>query len=90
MVSFRVGGKIFATVPDADHLRIMLDDAGIQAAVAEDPLVCEPHYWGRRLACVVVNTRKARPEVASDLVKEAWRGKAPKRLADGFGQPGAS
>jgi len=88
MVSFRVGGKIFATVPDGEHIRIMLDESEILAAVAENPLVCEPFYWGKRLSCVVVNTRKARPELLSELLTEAWLGKAPKRLAAGFG-PGA-
>ena len=90
MVSFRVGTKIFATVPDGEHVRIMVDESEILAAVAEDPLACEPFYWGGRLACVVVNTRKAPPQLVSELLTEAWRRKAPKRLAEGFGQPGDS
>lgn len=43
--SFRVAGKIFATVPDEGHVRIMLDEPGILAAVAAHPGVCEPTYW---------------------------------------------
>jgi hypothetical protein len=42
MVSFRVDKKIFATVPDAEHVRIMVSEPEILAAVAENPLVCEP------------------------------------------------
>jgi hypothetical protein len=67
-----------------------VDESEILAAVAENPLVCEPFYWGKRLACVVVSTRKARRELVSELLTEAWRRKAPKRLTEGFGQPDAS
>jgi hypothetical protein len=35
IASFRVGGKIFATVPDVDHIRVMVDEDEIRAAVAE-------------------------------------------------------
>ena len=35
--SFRVGGKVFATVPDGDHLRVMLDRDATQAAIDDDP-----------------------------------------------------
>ena len=59
MASFRVRGKIFATVPDDTHLRVMVDEMEIRAAVAENPDVCEELYWGKRLACVVVNLRRA-------------------------------
>ena len=88
MVSFRVDNKIFATIPDPEHIRIMVDDSEILAAVAENPHVCEPGYWGKRLACVVVNTRRARPELLAELLTDAWLRKAPKRLAEGFDQPG--
>ena len=82
MVSFRVGNKIFATVPDPEHIRIMVDESEILAAVAENPLVCEPLYWGKRLACVVVNTRKARPALVTELLTQAWLRKAPKRMVE--------
>jgi hypothetical protein len=88
MVSFRVDNKIFATVPDREHIRIMVDESQILAAVAENPHACEPGYWGKRLACVVVDTRTARPEVVTELLTEAWLRKAPKRLANRLRQPG--
>jgi hypothetical protein len=87
MVSFRVGNKIFATVPDHEHIRIMVDESEILAAAAENPLACEPFYWGKRLACVVVDIRKARPGLVTELLTEAWLRKASKRLAEGFGHP---
>lgn len=57
--SFRVRGRIFATVPDDDHIRIMVDPVDITAAVAEYPDACAPLYWGARLACVVVTLAAA-------------------------------
>ena len=51
MASFRVRGKIFATVPDDTHLRVMVDEMEIRAAAAADPDACQELYWGKRLAC---------------------------------------
>ncbi|MDQ6949660.1 MAG: MmcQ/YjbR family DNA-binding protein [Actinomycetota bacterium] len=84
MQSFRVRGKIFATVPDEDHIRVLVDEADISAAVAEYPDTCAPFYWGARLACVVVTLGAAEPALLRELLTEAWRRKAPKRLAAEF------
>ena len=78
---FRVGGKIFATVPDAAHIRVMVDESEIRAAVAENPDVCQEFYWGKRLACVVVLVRPARVGLLRELLTEAWLRKAPHTLA---------
>lgn len=87
MNSFRVRGKIFATVPDDDHLRIMVDEDAILAAVAESPNNCEAFYWGKRPACVVVTLPTASADMIRELVTDAWRRKAPKSLAREFGEP---
>jgi hypothetical protein len=84
MNSFRVGNKIFATVPDGHHIRVMVDEPEILAAVAECPSSCEALYWGKRLACVVVNLRKARIDMLGELLTEAWLRKSPKSLARTF------
>jgi hypothetical protein len=76
IISFRVGGKIFATVPDADHIRVMVDETEIRAAVAENPDVCQEFYWGKRLACVVVTLRRAPASLLRELLTEAWLRKA--------------
>ncbi|HEX3424624.1 MAG TPA: MmcQ/YjbR family DNA-binding protein [Acidimicrobiales bacterium] len=81
MESFRVRGRIFATVPDDDHVRVMVDGQEIEAAVAEYPDVCAPFWWGARLACVVVTLAAADPGLVGELLTEAWRRKAPKKLA---------
>ena len=78
--SFRVGGKIFATQWDGEHMNVMLDEGGILTAVDADPEICEPIRWGKRLAAVRVDLRHASREFLKDLLTDAWEGKAPKRL----------
>jgi hypothetical protein len=81
--SFRVGGKIFATLWDDDHMNVMVDEGGILTAVQDDPETCEEVWWGKRLAAVRVNLRRADPELLADLLRDAWERKAPKRLHPG-------
>lgn len=78
--SFRVAGKIFATLPDAQHLRIMAPEGEIRAAVADDPVAFAEFWWGRRLACVVVTLERADRVLVTELLDAAWRRKAPRRL----------
>jgi len=82
MISFRVQGRIFATVPDETHLRVMVDEVEIRAAVAENPTACRPFYWGKRLACVVVHLPRAKAVLVEELLTDAWALKAPKKLLD--------
>ena len=84
MSSFRVRGKIFATVPDEQHIRVMLPENEIRAAVAEDPVACAEFYWGKRLSCAVVTLGEARREILRELLTEAWLAKATKTLAREF------
>jgi hypothetical protein len=80
--SFRVGGKIFATQWDAEHMNVMLDEGGILTAVDSEPETCEEVWWGKRLAAVRVDLRRADAELLADLLADAWEGKAPKRLLE--------
>jgi hypothetical protein len=82
MASFRVRGKIFATVPDNKHLRVMVDEMEVRAAVAENSRACQEFYWGKRLACVVVDLVVAPTALIKELLTEAWTKKAPKQLID--------
>ena len=51
--SFRVKGKIFATVPPGGgHLHVFVDEDETRASVAEDPKAFEELWWGRRLSGV--------------------------------------
>jgi hypothetical protein len=78
--SFRVAGKIFATVWDQDHINVMLDQDGIRTAAQTHPGVCEEFWWGKRLGAVSVDLRSVEAGTLADLLADAWEGKAPKRL----------
>lgn len=87
MPSFRVRSKIFATVPDPEHVRVMVDEGEIRAAAAEDPETFEEFWWGSRLACVVVDLRRVDPVQLRELLTDAWRRKAPARLVRAHDEP---
>jgi hypothetical protein len=78
--SFRVGGKIFATQWDDEHMNVMLDEGGILTAIHEAPETCEEVWWGKRLAAVRVNLTRVDPKLLANLLADAWELKAPKRL----------
>jgi hypothetical protein len=85
MSSFRVRGKIFATVPpDQAHLHVFVDEPEIAAAVAEDPSAFEPLRWGRQLRGLRINLAASPAERLQELIEESWRRKAPRRLVAGF------
>jgi hypothetical protein len=77
--SFRVEGKIFATLWTASALNVMLVDDLILAAVATSPDVCSPRYWGKRLAAVRVDLDVADASLVGDLLQAAWSQRVPGR-----------
>lgn len=81
--SFRVAGKIFATLWDESHLNVMLDEDGIRTAIHAYPEACTEVWWGRRLAAARVDLGHADAEMLSNLLADAWETKAPKRLLGG-------
>jgi hypothetical protein len=74
--SFRVGGRIFATLPDDAHLNVMLDEGDVHAMVAMHWAACEALWWGKRLRGVRVNLAAATPRVVGELLEDAWRRRA--------------
>jgi len=74
--SFRVAGRIFATLWDEDHMNVMVDEPGILTAVQEHPEVCAEVWWGKRLAAVRVHLPGATRELAAKLLADAWERKA--------------
>jgi hypothetical protein len=74
--SFRVAGRIFATLWDSEHMNVMLDEPGILTAVQAHPSVCAEVMWGKRLAAVRVTLPAAEPELLADLLGDAYEGKA--------------
>jgi hypothetical protein len=71
--SFRTARRIFATVPDAQHLHVMLAEEDIRAAVAEWPGWCEEKWWGKRLAALRVSLPDCDAAVVAELLQDAWR-----------------
>jgi len=80
MASFRVRGRIFSTVPDPRHVRIMVGEEDVLAACGEAPGACEQLFWGARLAGVVVQLRTAPAPLVAELLESAWRRRAPAAL----------
>jgi hypothetical protein len=80
--SFRVGGKIFATLWTDERMNVMLDEGGILTALDRAPESCEKVFWGRRLAAVGVTLARADRDLLAELLADAWEQKAPKRLLD--------
>jgi hypothetical protein len=81
MSSFRVAGKIFATVtPDETRLHVFVEEPEISATVAEDPAAFEPLYWGKALRGIRVLLAAAPEDRIRELLTEAWLRKAPVSL----------
>ena len=70
--SFRAGarGRIFATLPTDDLLRVMLDEGAIHEAVAEWPW-CREGWWGKTLMTVQVDLADADPDAVAELLADA-------------------
>jgi len=82
--SFRVRGRIFATLPDDATLRVLLDDEAVEEAVAAAPEQCTVLRWGAKISGVAVRLPAADPETVADLLADAWRRRAPARLRRAF------
>jgi hypothetical protein len=73
--SFRVAGKIFATLWDQEHMNVMLEEDGILTAVQDDPQACAERWWGKRLAAVSVSLSRVSADALAELLSDAWEGK---------------
>ena len=81
--SFRVDGRIFATLWDENRMNVMLDEGGIRTAVESAPDICAPVSWGKRLVAVAVTLSAVDAPILGELLTDAWEGKAPRRLLVG-------
>jgi hypothetical protein len=82
MASFRVRGKIFATVPpDGDYLHVFLDEPESAAWVSEHPDGYELLRWGKRVTGLRVRLGHAPDDQVRELLEESWHRRAPNRLA---------
>jgi hypothetical protein len=78
--SFRVGGKIFATLWSDERMNVMLDEGGILTAIDSAPDACKPVMWGKRLTAVGVTLSRVDRQFLGELLTDAWEQKAPRRL----------
>ena len=85
--SFRVAGKIFATLWDEQHMNVMLDEPGIHTAVQSRPETCTEVWWGKRLLAVQVDLDRVDPDKLAELLTDAWECKAPSSVVASTAAP---
>jgi hypothetical protein len=87
LASFRVKGKIFATVPPKEkHLHVFVDGAVLDVLPVAQPKAYEKLFWGKRLAGLRVTLAAAKSADVEELLRSAWRRRAPKKLAAALGE----
>ena len=80
LTSFRVKGKIFATVaPDGSYMNVFVDDEQREIMVNVDPDAYETLMWGKS-GYLHVHLGKAKARDVATLLRAAWENKAPKKL----------
>ena len=80
--SFRVRGKIFATVrPDGAHLHVFLKEESRIAALELCCAFAEDLHWGKKILGLRVSLPEAEAAAVKKLLDHAWEEKAPKALA---------
>ena len=77
--SFRINGRIFATLWDPEHMNVMVDEPGIHTAVEAHPEVCTEVWWGKRLAAVRVALPLCDRALLGELLEDSWERKGGRR-----------
>ena len=84
--SFRVRGKIFITSPpDQKHVHLFVGEQDRELALTLHSDFAEKLMWGTRVVGLRVALAKAKPAVVHQLIRKAWKNKAPKRLVASAG-----
>lgn len=85
MTSFRVAGKIFATMPpEGGRVHVFIEPGEVAAYCAEFPGVVEELWWGKKLSgCRILFAGSTVP-LLRELLTESWRRRAPVRVRDAF------
>jgi hypothetical protein len=85
MPSFRIRGKIFATLPPmGDRVNVFIDPDQIEAAVGVGGGRVHELRWGKRHTGVWIEFDSADLDLVAELLYDAWRRRAPKRLSAAF------
>jgi len=78
--SFRINGKIFATMPPSnDLLHVFAPEEDREAAIAAHPEVCETLHWGKRVVGVRINLGRVSRSLVEDLLRAAYDSKSKKK-----------
>ncbi|NEA21625.1 MmcQ/YjbR family DNA-binding protein [Actinomadura bangladeshensis] len=88
MTAFKVRGKGFGYLNEADETAMLKATRAEQAAlIAESPDVFSPSWASGRFAWLSIDLTRVDPGELVELVTEAWRLSAPKRLAQTVDPP---
>jgi hypothetical protein len=80
LTSFRIKGKIFATVaPDGSFMNVFVDDEQRELMTTVDPKTYETLTWGK-IAYLHVHLAAAKARDVKALLRAAWERRAPKKL----------
>jgi hypothetical protein len=75
--SFRIDGKIFATMPPSGVLlHVFVSEEERNLAVLSRPDVCEELHWGKRLVGVKIDLKAADDDLVATLIRSAYDDKA--------------
>ena len=81
LASFRVRGKIFATMPPAGtHLHVFVGEEARAQALALHGHCVEKLPWGAKVVGLRVDLARAEAALVEALLRQAWTAKAPKAL----------
>ena len=71
--SFRIAGRIFATMPPGDRLlHVFVPEEDREVAVAAHPDICESLQWGKRVIGVKIDLEAASESLVTDLIRAAY------------------
>ncbi len=86
--SFRIRGRIFATLPpEGDRAHVFVDQEETAAAVEDDPAAFHELWWGKKLSGVRVDLAAVTATTVGrvfELIEESWRRRAPKRVVAAY------
>jgi hypothetical protein len=85
MTSFRVAGRIFATMPpEGGRVHVFIGPDEVGAYCAEFPGVVEELWWGKKLSGCRVLLGGANAALLRELLTESWRRRAPAKVRAAF------
>lgn len=78
--SFRVRGKIFVTAkPDEPFIHVFVGEDAREPALATNPDCMTKLFWGGKVVGLRIALAGAPAKAVEDLIRAAWRAKAPQK-----------